>query len=173
MTLKDAAYGLVLELHYYVYEKCDVIARSARLLNESDETVQIKRLMSTQLDFDMETLVCTTFHGAWAREMKRTDVCLHGGKYVNESYTGTSSSRTNPFVMLAETGTNEDSGACYGINLYIQRQPLRSDGSKRLRGNAICGRNQSPVFFRGSWNRERLLKHRRQSWYILRLDIMG
>ena len=117
VTLKDAAYGLVLELHYYVYEKCDVIARSARLLNESDETVQIKRLMSTQLDFDMETLVCTTFHGAWAREMKRTDVCLHGGKYVNESYTGTSSSRTNPFVMLAETGTNEDSGACYGINL--------------------------------------------------------
>ena len=36
---------------------------------------------------------------------------------MNESYTGTSSSRTNPFVMLAETGTNEDSGACYGINL--------------------------------------------------------
>ena len=31
VTLKDAAYGLVLELHYYVYEKCDVIARSARL----------------------------------------------------------------------------------------------------------------------------------------------
>lgn len=36
---------------------------------------------------------------------------------MNESYTGTSSSRTNPFMMLAETGTNEDSGACYGINL--------------------------------------------------------
>lgn len=117
VTLKDAAYGLVLELHYYVYEDCDVITRSACLMNESNETIQIKRLMSTQLDFDMEDLVCTTFHGAWAREMKRTDVSLRGGKYVNESYTGTSSSRANPFVMLSDNGAGEDHGACYGINL--------------------------------------------------------
>jgi alpha-galactosidase len=117
VTLKDASYGLVLQLIYHVYPDCDVITRESVLLNESSETIEIRRLMSTQLDFDTTDYVLTTFNGEWAREMKRTDLRIAMGKHVNASYTGTSSSRANPFVMLSKTGTTEDSGECFGLNL--------------------------------------------------------
>ena len=117
VTLRDKAYELTLELHYYVYPECDVIARSARLKNDSGETVKLTRLMSTQLDFEDSGYIFTTFGGEWAREMKRTDTPVLAGKHVNASYTGTSSSRANPFVMLARPETTEDAGDCYGFHL--------------------------------------------------------
>lgn len=117
ITLKDRSYQLALELHYYVYADCDVITRSAKLINESTETITLRRLMSMQIDFDSSGFIFTTFSGAWAREMKRTDVRLLSGKHVNASYTGTSSNRANPFVMLGRTDTSEDAGDCYGFNL--------------------------------------------------------
>ncbi|MDE7434829.1 MAG: alpha-galactosidase [Lachnospiraceae bacterium] len=117
ITLRDKQYRLALELHYYVYADCDVITRSARFLNESDETVRLERLMSTQIDFDTPEYVFTTFNGSWAREMKRTDTRAAAGKHVNASYTGTSSNRANPFVMLSKEETTEDFGDCYGFNL--------------------------------------------------------
>jgi len=117
ICLKDASYGLFLELYYTVYEACDVITRHARLRNEGKEPVQVLRLMSTQLDFDGGRYSMTTFTGAWAREMKRTTLPLSAGKFVNASFTGTSSSRANPFVMISSGETTEDFGDCYGINL--------------------------------------------------------
>lgn len=117
VTLRDYHYSLALELHYYVYEDCDVITRSARFVNESDEKVELTRLMSLQLDFDTPEYVFSTFTGAWAREMKRTDTRVISGKHVNASYTGTSSNRANPFVMLGKRGTTEDAGDAYGFNL--------------------------------------------------------
>ena len=117
VTLRDKSYGLVLTLHYYVYADCDVITRSALLKNESGETVKVKRLLSTQVDFDTPDFVYTTFTGAWAREMKRTDLRVSSGRHVNASYTGTSSNRANPFVMLSRQGATEDAGDCYGFNL--------------------------------------------------------
>ncbi len=117
IILKDRQYNLTLELHYYVYEECDVITRSAKLINESGAAVKLLRMMSMQIDFDMSGFIFTTFNGAWAREMKRTDVKMFSGKHVNASYTGTSSNRANPFVMLSREGTTDDSGDCYGFNL--------------------------------------------------------
>ena len=117
VTLKDNNSALKLELHYYIYEDCDVITRSAKLINDGENAVQIRRLMSCQVDFPTSDHVFTSFHGAWAREMRRWDVPVAAGKYVNASYTGTSSSRTNPFVMLSGRETTEDTGDCYGFNL--------------------------------------------------------
>ena len=56
--------------------------------------MQLKRLMSLQLDFDGHDYAFTTFHGAWAREMKRSDMPVIAGKLVNASYTGTTSSQS-------------------------------------------------------------------------------
>ena len=108
VTLRDKNSGAVLELHYYVYEDCDVITRCAKLINESEDTVKLNRLMSLQLDLEPADYIFTSFHGAWAREMGHTDVKLVPGKYVNSSYTGTSSSRANPFVMLGTEHTTEN-----------------------------------------------------------------
>ncbi len=137
VTLKDSQYGLTLELYYFLYEDCDVITRSARLVNSSGENVKLLRLLSMQMDFHTSDYILSTFHGAWAREMKRDEICLKTGKYVNASYTGTSSSRANPFVMLSRAETSEDFGECYGCNLiysgnHYEVAEVNSFGKLRL-----------------------------------------
>lgn len=117
VTLVDESYQIRMELHYYVYEECDIICRSTKLVNCSGETIHLQRIMSTQLDFTSDDFTFTTFQGAWAREMRRVDTKMRAGKHVNASYAGTSSSRANPFVMLSKETTSEDAGDCYGINL--------------------------------------------------------
>ena len=117
VTLRDRLYDTVLELHYYVYEDCDCICRSAKLVNESAAPIRIDRLMSAMLDFEYAGWVMRTFHGAWAREMHPHDVTLVPGCYVSSSHTGTSSNRANPFTMLFRDSTTETSGRCIGMNL--------------------------------------------------------
>lgn len=117
VILKDKNYDVELQLHYYIYEECDVISRSSLLVNGSEDVIQLNRLMSTQLDFDRNDLVFTSFHGAWASEMQKQDVLVSSGKYVSESFAGTSSSRSNPFVMIHSQKTQEYFGDCIGCNL--------------------------------------------------------
>ena len=117
VIMKDYSYNLRLELHYFVFRKQDVITRSAKFINSSEDTVILDRLLSAQLDFETADWNLTTFHGAWAREMKRYDVSVNACKIVNESYCGCSSNRSNPFIMLSKKDTGEDHGDCYGINL--------------------------------------------------------
>ena len=54
----DKNSGVILELHYYVYEDCDVITRSAKLINESGDVVKLNRLMSLQLDLEQIPTMC-------------------------------------------------------------------------------------------------------------------
>ncbi len=117
VTLRERCHPLRLELHYYVFAHCDVITRSARLINDGTEPVRIERLMSLQLDFDRADLLLTSFHGAWTREMRKVTQPLQAGAYVGGSHTGTSSNRCNPLFLLSEPHTTEDSGLCYGCNL--------------------------------------------------------
>ena len=117
VTLNDPHYEISLELIYAVFEDRDVITRSARLTNDSANEIRLERLMSTQLDFEDNGYVLTTFNGNWAREMSRCDHLVNAGKHVNSTYAGTSSNRANPFVMLSRPTTTEDSGVCYGMNL--------------------------------------------------------
>ena len=137
VTLRDRQYGLALELYYTVYEDCDVITRRSLLRNESGERVILKRLMSLQLDLEDGDYVMTTFTGAWAREMVQNRIPLTAGTYVNSSYTGTSSNRANPFVMLGRPQTGEDFGECMGFHLlysgnHYEAAQISSFGKLRL-----------------------------------------
>ena len=115
VRLRDAE--LILELHYCVYPECDVITRSARLINEGKEPVELERLMSVQLDLPSSGWEISSFHGTWTREMEKSSLVLSHGKYVIESRAGCSSNRANPFFMLHESSATEDHGAVYGFNL--------------------------------------------------------
>ncbi len=117
ITLKDKSYDLVLELIYSAFDECDVITRRAVLVNHSRDEVRLERLMSLQLDLDVNDYVFTDFTGAWGREMDRHDFPCHQGRIVSSSFTGTSSNRANPFVMLHEPFTTEESGECFAFNL--------------------------------------------------------
>ncbi len=117
IRLKDKNSSLILELFYDVYEDCDVICRRSRLSQEGEETVRLGRLMSCQMDFPEPDYHFTSFHGAWAREMRKYETKLQAGRLVNDSYTGTTSNRANSFVMVSKDHTSEDVGDCYGFHL--------------------------------------------------------
>ena len=105
-----------LELHYCVYPSCDVITRSARLVNNGGK-MRLLRLMSTQLDLPGCGYTVTSFHGAWAREMDKYSTKINRGKFVIESRAGCSSNRANPFFMVHEDNADENSGKAYAFNL--------------------------------------------------------
>jgi alpha-galactosidase len=117
ITLVEKIKGVKLHLHYYVYEDSDCICRMSVLENTSDSGIVLKKLMSTQIDFDRMGYMMTTFGGAWAREMQKSSIPLVRGKYINSSRSGESSHRANPFVMLHPVHTSEDAGEVYGFNL--------------------------------------------------------
>lgn len=117
IRMKDVNSDVRLELLYHIYESVDVITRSARLVNASAEGVKIHRLMSNQLDFDHTDFYLSTFSGAWAREMNKTDRACTVGSHVYGSTAGISSNRMNPFFMLSEAHTTETHGECYAFNL--------------------------------------------------------
>lgn len=117
IDMKDVNNGINLHLLYSVFPSKNVIARSVMVQNISNEPVRLTRIMSNQLDFNTSDYIFTSFNGAWAREMNRHDSPINSGKIVNASYTGTSSNRANPFVMLSKESTTEDCGECFGFNL--------------------------------------------------------
>ena len=117
VTLKESCHEVRLELIYTMFADCDVLTRSARLINEGEEPVTVLRLMSSQLDLADTDYVVTNFTGAWAREMKKNTFALPAGKWINASVTGNSSARANPFFMLSRVHTTEDAGECFGLNL--------------------------------------------------------
>ncbi len=114
---KDRNGALLLKTVYTVFSDADVICRSCELINTSDEPVRIEKLMSIQLDMDPGNYVFHSFTGAWAREMKKSDIPLRAGKISVCSRTGSSSNRANPFFMISEKGCTEEAGICYGFNL--------------------------------------------------------
>ena len=116
IVLQEQRCQLYLELYYTVFEKADAIVRWSRLVNDTGETVKVRRLLSTQLDLPAEEYTLTTFRGAWAREMGRLDQPLTG-RLVWESTVGVSSNRGNPFAMVSRCGATETAGSVWAFNL--------------------------------------------------------
>ena len=117
ITLVDREKGVSIILSYCVYSRYDVITRFATIHNTSGKALSIRRLMSVQLDLFGGEYSFITFDGGWARERNRHDKRLSPGIFVNDSKTGNSSARHNPFVMLAADGCGEFHGDCYAVNL--------------------------------------------------------
>lgn len=148
IVLQDKNSAVKLELHYYVYEAEDVITKSSKVINYEETPIRVERLMSSQIDFSENGYVFTNFTGGWAREMNRHDTKVTAGKLVNASFTGASSNRANPFVMISEEHTQENVGVCYGINLiysgnHYEALEVSSFGKTRF----VCGINPQGFSF--------------------------
>ena len=116
VVLKECGCELYLELYYTVFEQTDTIVRWSRLVNDTGETVTVRRLLSMQLDLPAQDYTLTTFRGAWAREMDKCAQPLQG-KLVWDSAAGISSNRCNPFAMVSAADANENSGGVWAFNL--------------------------------------------------------
>ncbi len=137
VELYDKNYDIGLTLIYSVFEECDVITRSAVVKNTSEAMIRINRMMSGQLDFDTAAYHFSTFHGNWAREMKRHEVKASPGIWVSDSKSGISGNRSNPFFMISSEESGEDYGDCYGINLiysgnHYEAAEVSSTGKLRV-----------------------------------------
>ncbi|MGB4588182.1 MAG: alpha-galactosidase [Clostridiaceae bacterium] len=117
LTLKDKLFRVELLLYYTVFYDTDIITRRVKLLNQANEKIVIRKIMSLSLDilgygYDMITL-----DGGWIKEAHVHRKELGYGLMVNDSTTGSSSNRHNPGVIFAKKDTREDTGVCYGFNL--------------------------------------------------------
>lgn len=117
ILMKDKNHGFQMELHYYVFEEEDVITRRTKFLNTSESPVELRRLLSMQLDLNERDLTVSTFVGHWIKEMEKRDVKLSAGKFVISSTSGVTSNRANSFFMVSREGCNETAGECYGFHL--------------------------------------------------------
>lgn len=117
LELYDKNYNITLIMTYSVFYESNVITRSTRVINNSDQPIRLERIMSSQLDLDTSDYVISTFHGAWAREMNRYDTPAQPGILINDTKAGISGNRSNPFFMVGRKDTVEDYGDCYGFNL--------------------------------------------------------
>ncbi len=130
VVLEDSALKAELHLFYTVFSECNVITRSARLINKGDSTIKIHSLMSMQLDLQRGDYVMLSFDGAWARERYKNERPLVPGVCEIGSIAGYSSNRHNPFFAIREKNTTEYNGDCYGFNLvYSGNHTARAEVS--------------------------------------------
>ena len=117
VNLIDKVSGIRVELLYGVLEKYDIITRSVRILNTSDNVLKIKKALSACIDMLDGDFELVHFHGKHAMEREFERSPLAHGKLVLESKRGTSSHQQNPFVILAKKDTTEIYGECIGFAL--------------------------------------------------------
>ncbi|MDD3170712.1 MAG: alpha-galactosidase [Bacilli bacterium] len=117
IDLLDEVLNCKAELYYKVYEDSDVITRYTRLINLSNKSYNLERIFSMQMDFPENDFVMMTFDGSWSKERQVSKKRLVSGIYINDSKSGASSNKHNPFVILKKRNTTENIGNCYGFNL--------------------------------------------------------
>lgn len=117
IKLKDSQRNIYLELVYTVFEDTDCITRRVRIINKEETFIDINRALSLCLDLPSKNLSMMTFTGAWTREMNVNELKVTQNKIVNSSFTGTSSNRNNPLVILKRKETSDFYGEAYGFNI--------------------------------------------------------
>jgi alpha-galactosidase len=117
ITLSDSVYPVELHLIYTVFPNGDVITRRVKVQNNSKAELKLDKIMSMMLDLPTKDYLLHTFDGLWIRERQQNIKKLISGIYINESTTGTSSNRHNPFIMLTKEDCKQEAGECYGFHL--------------------------------------------------------
>lgn len=117
VTLVDSLKGLEVILTYNVFEDFDAITRSLKIVNNSDEKINIERVLSANVDFTTDEFDFIQLSGSWGRERHILRNPLRSGSQAIESRRGASSHAQNPFMALCSKDANEEYGDVYGFNL--------------------------------------------------------
>ncbi len=117
VTLVDSLKGLEVILTYNVFEDFDAITRSLKIVNNSDEKINIERVLSANVDFTTDEFDFIQLSGSWGRERHILRNPLRSGSQAIESRRGASSHAQNPFMALCSKDANEEYGDVYGFSL--------------------------------------------------------
>ena len=114
---KDSISRVEVSLFYAVFYDYDVITRWVKITNNGKSGITLLRALSGNIAFDNQNFDVISNFGTWARErqIERAPL-LHTGAVV-ESNCGSSSHYANPFMIMAEHNTTENSGEAIGIAL--------------------------------------------------------
>ncbi len=118
LVIEDAVTKVQVTLLYSVFEEADIIMRAARVHNAGNAAIQLKRIMSVNMDYmNGRNLDLLSLPGRYGqeRQVERQPLTHHVHKI--RSGRGISSHQQNPFIALMDRNTNEDAGACYGFAL--------------------------------------------------------
>ncbi|MEG0977969.1 MAG: alpha-galactosidase [Bacilli bacterium] len=115
--LKDETANITAELHYFVCEDSDSICRNVVLVNNSEEEIIIKKVMSMQLELINNDYEIINLYGGWINEGTKEFTPIKHGLYINDSKTGGSSNRHNPFFIVKEKKADYFNGDAYAFNL--------------------------------------------------------
>jgi alpha-galactosidase len=117
IRMKDGLTGLTVALSYTVFNKWNVITRSARFINEGEETLKLLSALSLGIDFRDAEFDFMHLYGAHVKERFIERQPLRHGIQSIESTRGASSHQHNPFIALLRKGANEEYGEVYAFNL--------------------------------------------------------
>ncbi|EJT6154102.1 alpha-galactosidase [Clostridium perfringens] len=117
ITLVDSLKNLEVILTYNVFENFDAITRSLKIVNNSDEKINIERVLSANVDFTTDEFDFIQLSGSWGRERHILRNPLRSGSQAIESRRGASSHAQNPFMALCSKDANEEYGDVYGFSL--------------------------------------------------------
>lgn len=117
IEMEDPVLGLHLELLYGVFERQDMLTRTARLTNTGNGKIVLDKAASMCLDIPFGRWDLLHFYGRHAMERQPERRPLLNGIQTVSSKRGASSHHHNPFVVLCAHEATEDMGDCYGAML--------------------------------------------------------
>lgn len=116
IVLSDRRTGTEVVLSYGVFYEHDIITRNVRINNPGKDNIYVHRVFSCSLDFLTGNFDILSFHGRHMMERIPERTAIKHGKQCYESRRGTSSHEQNPFIVIADESTNQQTGACYGMS---------------------------------------------------------
>lgn len=135
---KDNVSGAEVTLFYSVFENYAAMTRYVTVRNASDIPMDIKRVLSTCVDFhdgaDMDFI--HLYGGACKERLFERTPLIYGIQGVS-SKRGCSSHMQNPFIALCSHDTTEEHGDAYGFNLvytgnFIATAEMDADNGARV-----------------------------------------
>lgn len=117
ITLKDKTLQARVILYYTIYAERAVITRSTQVINDSEDTFNIEKVASLQLDMPKQDMDVISFPGSQFHERQVERQALRQGITEFGGRRGASSHHMNPFVIAADPSTTEQSGEAYGVQL--------------------------------------------------------
>ena len=115
ILLEDPVSKVQVRLLYGVLEREDIITRSAVIRNGGSCEITVEKAASACLDFVTVEYDLLGFYGRHAMERNLQRTRVNHGIFRMGSRRGTSSHQYNPAVILAQPGTTEDAGGCWGM----------------------------------------------------------
>lgn len=138
ITVEDKVAQLEIILSYTAFKEHAVLVRSAKVMNKSQGSVSIEKIMSLSLDFPTSDYDLVHLNGTWAREAQITRESILPGIKVLDSKRGASSHQQNPFFAIVDPYATEQQGEVFGFSLVYSGNfaaQIQMDAYNQLRLN--------------------------------------